>query len=112
MVYKKVVVPLDGSKLAEIVLPHVEEIVTGCNVSDVELITVTEGLRVQVPKSEPVEQFKTAPAVGDRVTGRIYRTDSSNLLKVTVDIGKMAKTGGDYLAKIAARLEKIIASLK
>ncbi|HEX9896762.1 MAG TPA: universal stress protein [Dehalococcoidales bacterium] len=106
MAYKKVVVPLDGSKLAEIVLPHVEEIAAGCNIEEVELVTVTESLKVDVPRSEPVEQFKTKFAVGDRITGRIYRADSVSLLKVPLDIGKMAKTGRDYLMKIAAKLEK------
>jgi nucleotide-binding universal stress UspA family protein len=106
MTYKKVVVPLDGSKLAEVVLPHLEEIAAGCRIEEIELITVTESMKVDVPRSEPVEQYKTKFAVGDRSTGRIYRADSVSLLKVPLNIGKMAKTGRDYLIKIAGRLEK------
>ncbi len=106
MAYKKVVVPLDGSKLAEIVLPHVEEIAAGCHITEIELVTVTESMRVNVPQSEPVEQFKQRLAVGDRITGRIYRAESAPLLKVSVDVGKMAKTARDYLIKIAEKLEK------
>jgi len=107
MAYKKVIVPLDGSKLAEIVLPHVEEIATNCHINAIELVTVTESMKVDVPRSaEPVEQFKTKFAVGDRITGRIYRADSVSLLNVPLDIGKMAKTGRDYLIKTAAKLEK------
>lgn len=106
MAYSKVVVPLDGSKLAEIVLPHVEEIASGCRIKDIELVTVTESMKVYVSPTEPVEQYMQKAAVGDRITGRIYRADSVTLLKVPVNIGKMAKTGRDYLVKIASRLEK------
>lgn len=36
--YKKILVPMDGSKLAECVLPHVEAIVKGCGVASVVFI--------------------------------------------------------------------------
>ncbi len=32
--YQKIMVPLDGSELAECVLPHVEAITSGCRVSN------------------------------------------------------------------------------
>ena len=40
--YKKILVPLDGSALAECVLPHVESIVKGCKVEEVIFLRVTE----------------------------------------------------------------------
>ena len=40
--YKKILVPLDGSELAECVLPHVEAIAKGCAVKDVVLVRVVE----------------------------------------------------------------------
>ncbi|MDZ4247007.1 MAG: universal stress protein [Dehalococcoidia bacterium] len=40
--YKKVLVPLDGSDLAECVLPHVEAVATGCGVGEVILLTIVE----------------------------------------------------------------------
>lgn len=105
MAYKKVVVPLDGSKLAEIVIPHVEEIAAGCHISEVELVTVTESLRVYAPQSEPVEEYPQRYSLSDQLTGRIYRADSGTLLKVPLDVGKMAKSGKDYLLRVAKRLE-------
>ncbi len=43
--YHKVLVPLDGSKLAECVLPHVQSIVTGCGAASVVLLrAVPEGV--------------------------------------------------------------------
>jgi nucleotide-binding universal stress UspA family protein len=40
--YKKILVPLDGSKLAECVLPHVESIAKGCGVESVTFIRVVD----------------------------------------------------------------------
>jgi len=42
LVYSKVLVPLDGMEIAECILGHVREIVTGCQVSEVVLLTVVE----------------------------------------------------------------------
>ena len=42
--YKKILVPLDGSELAECSLSHVKAIATGCSVPDVVLLRVVEPL--------------------------------------------------------------------
>jgi nucleotide-binding universal stress UspA family protein len=42
--YKKILVPLDGSDLAECVLPHMEAIARGCQVQDVVFLRVVEPL--------------------------------------------------------------------
>jgi len=55
--YKKILVPLDGSKLAECALPHVEELAKGCNPEEVILVSVTErvkGYRALEGSSQPV----------------------------------------------------------
>jgi nucleotide-binding universal stress UspA family protein len=55
-VYKKILVPLDGSKLAECALPHVEELARGCETGEVILVSVTErvrGYRELEDSSEP-----------------------------------------------------------
>ncbi|MBI4296170.1 MAG: universal stress protein [Chloroflexi bacterium] len=38
--YNRIVVPLDGSELAECVLPHVDTIASGCGVREVTLVRV------------------------------------------------------------------------
>ena len=43
--YKKILIPLDGSKLAEAALPHAEELAKGCGTEEIILVSVTE--RVQ-----------------------------------------------------------------
>jgi nucleotide-binding universal stress UspA family protein len=42
--YKKILVPLDGSELAECVFPHVEAIAKGCGVQNVVFLRVIEPL--------------------------------------------------------------------
>ena len=111
MAYKKIVVPLDGSKLAETVLPHVQEIAIGCQVSEIMLVTVTESMKVQVPRSEPVEhvparQLQGMTTISIGYSGRIYLADSAPLMKVPVMVGRMAKAGQQYLIRIAEQLEK------
>jgi len=40
--YEKIMVPLDGSELAECVLPHVEGLIKGCHVSNVVFVRVVQ----------------------------------------------------------------------
>ena len=40
--YNRILVPLDGSKLAECVLPHVKEIASGCRIASVTLISAVD----------------------------------------------------------------------
>ena len=46
--YQKIMVPLDGSKLAECVLPHLEAISKGCNVRNVVLVRIVEPVHLPV----------------------------------------------------------------
>lgn len=42
--YQRIMVPLDGSELAECVLPHVEAIAKGCQVKEVAFVRVAESI--------------------------------------------------------------------
>ena len=44
--YKKILVPLDGSELAECVLPHADSIAKGCGVQDVVFLRVVEPFHI------------------------------------------------------------------
>jgi nucleotide-binding universal stress UspA family protein len=61
--YKKVLVPLDGSKFAECVLDHVKSIASGCSVSEVVLLFVLEPLP-GVTYEVPAEWFDEARKQG------------------------------------------------
>ncbi len=88
--YQKILVPLDGSELAECVLPYVEELAKGCNVEEVILVSITE------------------PVVGV-IRRRSYRTaDSAEspqpLVEVPITVGKQQRQAERYLNRIAKRL--------
>ena len=111
MEYNKVIVPLDGSKLAESVLPHVEKIAKGCAIPQVILVTVTEPVRVKTPVGERVEQLPAkyqAPILyyGNVSSGGIGGVVIPGSIRdLPVTIGKMAKTGYNYLTRIAEQLQ-------
>lgn len=51
--YQKIMVPLDGSELAECVFPHLEAITTGCKIAEVVFVRVLNP--VQLPASVPTD---------------------------------------------------------
>lgn len=53
--YKKVMVPLDGSLLAECVLPHVEAIANGCPVNELILLRIVEPERIYPIADSPID---------------------------------------------------------
>ena len=46
--YNKIMVPLDGSELAECVLPHMEAITTGCKITNVVFVRVVDPIQLPV----------------------------------------------------------------
>jgi nucleotide-binding universal stress UspA family protein len=60
--YKKILVPLDGSKLAECVLPHVKAIGKGCGATKVVLLEVVEPLPAWLAAEINLEAVQKASA--------------------------------------------------
>jgi nucleotide-binding universal stress UspA family protein len=81
--YKHVMVPLDGSELAECVLPHVRAIAVGCNVTKVTVVRVVEPL----------------PVFGN-IGVRISPEEKEQLDKQSIDEAK------DYLERIVKSLQE------
>ena len=111
--YRKVVVPLDGSKLAETALLHLEEIAKQFAIPEVLLVSVTQKVKGDIPRDEVFEKFvPERPGLEPRVqivpsqTGLFYETDTWKGQKIPVKLGKMAKTADEYLDRIAASLEQ------
>jgi nucleotide-binding universal stress UspA family protein len=80
--YKKILVPLDGSALAECVLPHVEAIGKGCSVKEVHLLRV-------------IREVEPPPAAKIRFTEKEIR-------QFEADRESMAR---DYLTQVVERLK-------
>ena len=93
--YKKILVPLDGSKLAECVLPHAEELAKGCDTAKVILVSVTErvqGYRAFEDPSQPLGQQLAPEAFGkkekqaQRYLGRIAKAMKAKGINVDIEV--------------------------
>lgn len=109
--YNKVVVPLDGSKLAEEVIPHLEELAKVCSIPEILLVSVTEKVKGRILQSQAFERpvsraYGTPVRVGMVQTGLIFSTHVTGMQEIPVTLGKMAKTAYNYLRKIGERLDK------
>ena len=82
---KKILVPLDGSKIAECTLPYVEEIAARMAVDEVALVSVTERVEGFRPIDDP------SLPLGE--------------LLVPEAVGKMDTQAKKYLSRIAKDLE-------
>ena len=110
--YEKVVVPLDGSKLAECVLTHVERLAEG-GLKEVVLVSVTERIAGYKPEKDyvppvlghqPIEKRPFTVTPSQQVITII--PDSLAADHVMVTAGKREKQASRYLDRIATRLEK------
>jgi nucleotide-binding universal stress UspA family protein len=81
--YRKIMVPLDGSPLAECVLPHVEAIAGGCPVRELVLVRIVEPERIYSVSDSPIDPNLAAARESER-----------------------RKTAEDYLHSVAARLDE------
>jgi nucleotide-binding universal stress UspA family protein len=108
--YNKVLVPLDGSELAECVLGHVIAIVTGCQVSEVILLTVVEPYAKGLPSTTwggvISSEQEAALAVKSQNEAKAYTTKVEDKLRAegilvqnVVVQGKVAEGIVDYAVK-------------
>lgn len=105
--YQKIMVPLDGSKLAECVLPHVEAIAKGCGVSNVIFVRVVEP--VLKPTGDdyfPLEEdrklfkFDRKAAAKDYLKRVVSRLKYDGVkIQAEVIVGKAAESLIDYAEK-------------
>ncbi len=110
--YRKILVPLDGSALAECVLPHVEAIARGCGVQDVIFLravepyipTDPEGVGFNYKLIEQIDAANKDAAVSylAQLEGRI-KYDGINI-KTQVITGKAADSIAEYATKSAIDL--------
>lgn len=107
--YKKIMVPLDGSKLAECVLPHLKAVIKGCESPELVLVRAVEPIAIpygrEMTRITSMEQFKDFE-VHNRVEAEKYLKDIAARLKkagvttkTEVIFGKAADALADYVAK-------------
>jgi nucleotide-binding universal stress UspA family protein len=96
--YKKILVPLDGSKLAECALPHVEILAKGGDTEEVILVSVTE--RVQSYRASG----NASQSVGSSMAGWGEISMPPGQRLVPEAFGKKEKQAQRYLDRIAKKL--------
>jgi len=74
--YKKIVVPLDGSELAECVLPHVETIAKGCELPEVVFLQVVDQITIphtyRYVSEDERQKFMMEDTAGARKAAKDY----------------------------------------
>ncbi len=111
--YKKVVVPLDGSNLAELALPHLKQIAKGCGIREILLVSATEEIQGRVDQRRGMGSYvpekhvdARPPAASAAQFAVIFDSHTYGAQQIPMTLGKMAKTAGDYLCRIANSLKK------
>ena len=89
--YTKIVVPLDGSKTAECVLPHLDVVAKGCGTQEVILMSVTESITGYSERVQPGYTGNTLPP-------------RNPVMEVPLKTGKKKQQAERYLARVAKRL--------
>jgi nucleotide-binding universal stress UspA family protein len=95
--YKRILVPLDGSKLAEVALPHAEELAKSCDTAEVILVSVTERVR----GFRPIEGSEPGGGSGG---GWGSSSQSPGERLVPEATGKKEKQAQRYLDRVAKTL--------
>jgi nucleotide-binding universal stress UspA family protein len=103
--YQKILVPLDGSELAECALTHVESIAKGCQVVDVVLLGVIEPLHLPgdyvISEKDKARIESQRRGAAEDYLGRMAEQLSGRGLGVSSEViaGKVADSIVDYANK-------------
>jgi len=89
--YKKIMVPLDGSELAECVLPHVDGFVTGCQVGTVIFVRVIEPAHYSALSPTASPQFSKAMQENAKMVEEEEKSSAAKYLKEVIS---RVKQGG------------------
>lgn len=112
MNYKHVIVPLDGSDLAECVLPHLEAVASNCQITTLELVRAVEPIEMHYRAAVPIDAAQekqinqsAIKEAEDYLQNVKSRLDSSRM-NVTTKVlsGRVADVLADYLKRSDADL--------
>ena len=106
--YKKILVPLDGSKLAECALPHAEKLALGNSEAEIILISVTELIRFGHIFYDP-HTTSVDSMVDGAMVGYTQSPGAPGSFSAVEDaIGRMETEAHKYLTRIAKQFgEKV-----
>jgi len=105
--YKKIMVPLDGSELAECVLPHVDGFATGCQVETIIFVRVIGPIHYPIVSSTASPQFIQTMKENTKIAEEQEKSSAAGYLK---GVTSRVKQGGVkyktevLVGNVAARL--------
>ncbi len=112
--YKKILVPLDGSGLAECVLPHVESIARGCNTESVTFIRVAEPIPIPLNGDEAAAVSPSywkrmeaeSRAAAEHYLNRLINRVKYDQVHIQSEVisGRVAESIAEYAAKTGVDL--------
>ena len=108
--YQKILVPLDGSGLAECVLPHVESIAKGCGVQNVVFLRVVEPFQAPSGEARSIftdEEIKRIDSE-NKATAENYLNQLVNRTKydgVNIQTDMISGRAADSIAEYATKNE-------
>ena len=106
--YKKILVPLDGSELAECVLPHVEAVASGCSAQDVIFLRAVSPFYIPTAADGAVFNDESIKRINAQnraeaesyLNGLVNRTKYDNVnVKSEIIFGRADESITDYAAK-------------
>ncbi|MBN1367832.1 MAG: universal stress protein [Dehalococcoidales bacterium] len=120
--FERILVPLDGSKLAECALAYAETLAKSCQVSEVILISVTEQVKGIAKTEELRKALRESDKIGlgetiiDVIPSISYPATSNKITEspgssphtrfgTTVSFGKMEEQAAKYLTRIGKKLK-------
>lgn len=103
--YERILVPLDGSKLAECALPYVEKLAKGCGSQEVILVSVTEQIRARTAAPEARERVHGMPMVGTTIIDSYMPNPAGTGGSVVITYGKKERQAQRYLDRVAKGLK-------
>lgn len=106
--YGKILLPLDGSKLAECALDHVRAIASGCGAQEVILLGVTQRIAGRAHTEElgpPIPTHVGLWDLGADLTGRVLTPPPSTRDQAPVSVGRHEEQAKEYLERTAKGLE-------
>ncbi|MGQ9545742.1 MAG: universal stress protein [Dehalococcoidia bacterium] len=103
--YQKILVPLDGSDVAECVLPHVKAIALGCGTQAILLLRIIEPIPAETP---PATDFEAVQKASAKAAQKYLAKIKAQLSKEGLNVKAKVLTGrpADTIADFAQR-EKV-----
>ena len=93
--FEKIMVPLDGSKLAECALTYAETLAQNCNATEVVLVSITERMVGRTRAPEAQEAFLRSGRGGLGQAGG----------ETTLTFGKMTEQAWRYLGRVEKKMK-------